>query len=227
MEKNREKIIDFLQSTFLFSGLSAEKIGELLGTIDFEFSSHSSNDIICSPDEHKRRIGFVYNGECAVERRSESEGVIIPLNRIAKGDGFGILNVFTNDESFPTFIKATKDCEIMFINQQTLYSLIEKNSDIALNVIKFMGNRISFLNKKISTFSPNNTRQKVANHLHYLSKSMGESFKLNCKKTSSILNIGRASLYRSIDSLVADGVINYTGGIIKILDINKLERISK
>ena len=96
-----------------------------------------------------------------------------------------------------------------------------------MNVIKLMGQKISFLNKKISTFSPNNTRQKVANHLYYLSKKMGDNFKLNCQKTSSALNIGRASLYRSIDSLVAEGIVEYTTGIIKILDIDKLERISK
>ena len=181
--------------------------------------------MVCSSEEHKRRIGFIMSGECVIERKDGSSGTAIPLNKISKGDSFGILSVFSSEDNIPTYVRATRDCEIMFISDMHLVELINKSSAVAMNIIKFMGNKISFLNKKISTFSPNNTRQKVANHIYFLSEKLGDCFKLNCQKTSCTLNIGRASLYRSIDSLVSEGIINYTTGTIKILDKNKLERI--
>lgn len=227
MKKDKESIVAFLLETFLFKGMEKEEVSKLIFGMNFSCRTYSVTDLLYSPEDCERRVGFVVRGECTVERRSENEGVVIPLNKIAKGECFGILSVFSPDEEFPTFIRASKECEILFIDAIEFVDLIKKNSAVAMNTIKFMGNRISFLNKKISTFSPNNTRQKVANHLYYLSKQMGESFRMNCKKTSDTLNIGRASLYRSIDSLVADGIINYSVGIIKILDIDKLERISK
>ena len=227
MKKSKDSITSFLQSTFLFCDLTEKQITELMADVDFEMMVYPADELIYSPDDYTKKVGFVLSGECTVERRSGSEGGVIPLNKIAPGECFGILSVFSSEEEFPTYIRATKECEILFIDGASIVSLVNKDSRIAMNVIKLMGQKISFLNKKISTFSPNNTRQKVANHLYYLSKKMGDNFKLNCQKTSSALNIGRASLYRSIDSLVAEGIVEYTTGIIKILDIDKLERISK
>lgn len=220
-------ITAFLQNTFLFKGLDEEQIESLIQNAKFDFETYMPMDIISSPDEHKRRIGFVISGECVIERRNENEGVAIPLNKITTGDAFGILNVFSSDNNLPTSIRALKECRVIFIDEETLIDFINKSSFVAMNIIKFMGDRISFLNKKISTFSPNNTRQKVANCLYYLSQKNGDNFKLNCQRTAATLNIGRASLYRSIDSLVEDRIIDYKNGTIKILDKNRLERISK
>jgi len=227
MKKSSEKTALFLSKTFLFSGIPYEEICELIYCCEYECIEYEISEIICSPKEFQKRIGFVVNGECTVERRNVSESVTIPLNKIKGGECFGILSIFSEEEELPTFIRASKKCKILYITQTSLLDLINKDARIAMNLIKFMSNKISFLNKKLSTFLANNTRQKVANYIYYLSEKNGNEFKLNCQKTSVSLNIGRASLYRSIDSLVEDGIIDYTSGLITILDKNKLERISK
>lgn len=227
MNNNIEKRARFLAKTFLFADIPYEEICELIRCTEFEFEEYDASEIISSPNNFEKKIGFVTHGECTVERRNESGGVTVPINKISKSECFGILSIFSKEDTLPAFIRASKKCKILYINDKNLFEWINKDSRIAMNLIKFMANKISFLNKKISTFLPNNTRQKVANHILNLSKKLGCSFKLNCQKTSISLNIGRASLYRSLDFLVKEEIINYTDGYIKILNINKLERISK
>ena len=106
--------------------------------------------------------------------------------------------------------------------------LVKNEPEIAINIIYFLGNRIAFLNDKISTFSSDNTEQKVAKFLVYeVQKNDSLTFAFNCKKTSEALNIGRASLYRAIDSLTQRGILTLENKIINISDLDGLERTTK
>ena len=180
-----------------------------------------------SPDEFKSKMGFVLDGSCVVERQ-RTDGVSIPLNQLSAGDAFGVISVFSDSGEFPTFIKAKKEATILFFDKSDVFYLVKNEPEIALNIIGFLGDRIAFLNNKISTFSADNTEQKVAKFLIYEVKKQGAlSFDFNCKKTSEALNIGRASLYRAIDSLTQDGIVKLENKIINIPDLDGLERITK
>ena len=106
--------------------------------------------------------------------------------------------------------------------------MIESNHKISLNIIKFLSNRISFLNEKISTFSSDNVEQKFANYILSCLKNIdGLSFEINLKKTAESINSGRASLYRAIDSLSKKSIIKIENKTIFIIDPQGLERIAK
>ncbi len=97
-----------------------------------------------------------------------------------------------------------------------------------MNVIRFMSERILFLNEKIATFSGDNVEQKLA-RLLLCEKIYTDSceFAFNKKKAAETINSGRASLYRALESLAEKGLITFDNKIIKIIDLCGLERISK
>ena len=216
-----------LSSLFLFKNVEKTRIDELTDSLTLEIKTFSAGEMIYSPDEFKSKMGFVLDGSCVVERQ-RTDGVSIPLNQLSAGDAFGVISVFSDSGEFPTFIKAKKEATILFFDKSDVFYLVKNEPEIALNIIGFLGDRIAFLNNKISTFSADNTEQKVAKFLIYEVKKQGAlSFDFNCKKTSEALNIGRASLYRAIDSLTQDGIVKLENKIINITDLEGLERITK
>ena len=109
-----------------------------------------------------------------------------------------------------------------------LATLIKENYLVSLNIIRFMCQRITFLNEKIATFSGDNVEQKLARLLLSDSINTGlDEFKFNKKRAAETINAGRASLYRALDTLSEKGLILLNNKTIKILDRQGLERISK
>lgn len=219
--------VKFWNEIFLFYGIETDELLSLLEFITVETKNVKTGEIIYSPDCYEEKVGFVVSGACTVER-IRSDGANLRLNVLNKFDSFGILTLFSSNSGFPSQVKAKKESIITFISKKDILRLIERNSRVALNIINFMGNKISFLNDKISTFSSDNVEQKFANFLLLeFKKNKSESFCLNIKRTAESINSGRASLYRAIELFEKKSLIKVESKKIYILDLDGLERISK
>ena len=216
----------FLKNTFLFKSVDASMIDGLLTSVHLEEKSYQKGDIIYSPDDFERKIGFVYEGECIVGRYST--GAIIPLNLIKAYDSFGILTCFSERDEFPTVITAKTNAKVLFIYADDLKLILKRSAEVSLNVIDFLSRKISFLNDKIAAFSGGSIEEKLANYILSLKKKHNSlEFEFNKKKSAEALNCGRASLYRAIDSLKMAGLITLDNKKIIINDPSGLERITK
>jgi len=143
------------------------------------------------------------------------------------GSSFGITAILS-EEAFPTVIYAKKRSSVAFITRDELLTLIDKFPAVALNIIKFQNDRIAFLNKKIETFSAGSVEERLACYLiGECQKNNSEIFCFNRKKSAEILGVGRASLYRALDSLVLDNIIEFDSKKIIIKNPLGLERIAK
>lgn len=215
-----------LKNSFLFASLDEEKIELVLGMISGETRSFSKGDVIYSPDSYERKIGFVISGECEV-CRVKHDGGRVKLNTLLKGDSFGITAVFSEDD-FPTVVFARRASEVVFITKDELMLLINKIPEIALNIICFQNKKLAFLNKKIETFSASSVEERLAGYLlDEYKKRRTRELPLNRAKTADVLGVGRASLYRALDSLANSGTITLDSKLIFINDPKGLERIVK
>lgn len=216
----------FLENTFLFKSVDKEYIDSLLENSRIEENDYQKGETIYSPADFDRKIGFVKQGECIVGRQTGSG--IIPLNTVKKFDSFGILAIFSPRDDFPTTVIAKTPCKIIFFSADTINALIEKDTRISLNVIRFLTQKINFLNDKIAAFSSGTIEEKLANYLIALKKKHNSTeFEFNKKKSAEALNCGRASLYRAINALQESGYISFDNKKIIINDPEGLERILK
>lgn len=220
-----QKNADFLLNTFLFSSIPRCDALNILSEITYEVKEFLHGEVLYTPSQYEKKIGFVIDGECVINRL-KSDGSLVPLNTIKSGGSFGILAVLCNDSEYPTQINASKKSKILFIDKEDFLSVTKKYPAVSMNVISFLTKKISFLNCKISMFTSDNIEQKLVYYilLEY-KKSQKTEFPFNCKKTAEALNVGRASLYRAINSLTEFGYISIKNKKIYILDLNGLERI--
>ena len=222
-----KEVVDFLSNIFMFSDIEKDSLADLITIFMPEVTHFSHGEKIISPDDFDTRIGIIMKGECEV-KKLKSNGGAIPLNQLKAGDSFGVLGVFSDVREYPTEIISKKASDILFFEKNQVLKMIEHDSKIAMNIIRFLSNRIAFLNEKISTFSSDNVEQKFSNYVISESRKRNiQHFEINLKRTAEEINSGRASLYRVIDDLSKKSLIKLENKQIFILNFHELERIAK
>lgn len=219
-------VTEFLKNVFLFRSFSEQDFVSAVKSLSYECKSYAKGEVIYSPNEYSKKIGFVLSGECTAVR-AKGENIGVPLNSIGVGASFGIVAAFSKNEEFPTEIIAKKSSEILFIPQSEILRLTENYHRASLNIIEFLTGKIEFLNKKIATFSSDCVEDKLASYLLMKSEKLGPSFPFNCKMGAEFINAGRASLYRALASLSEQNLVKLENKKIYILDRIGLERKTK
>lgn len=223
----RKTLFDFLRDTFLFSGISDEEMSLMCKKHNFITEDYKKGDEIYSARAFEHRLYFVMRGECRVERM-RLNGCTVPLSTVERYGSFGILSAFEKTNEFPTRIVAVRNTRVIYIPEGDLKELINSYPKIAENVISFLCGRIVFLNEKIAAYTGADTEEKVAQHLLRVSAALGtDEFPLNAQSVARAVDIGRASVYRALDSLVRSGCITYADRKIKIINPDGMKGIHR
>ena len=115
---------------------------------------------------------------------------------------------------------------VVFFDKSDVFSMMQNSKTVTENLIHFLTDRILFLNHKVAMLGSSSVTEKLSKHLLFLMRSTEvREFDFNLARLSDQLNCGRASLYRSIDELVALGYISYQNKKINILSPEGLERM--
>lgn len=220
----KQEHLDFLSSLFPFRGLKEQVIEAIFSEISYNVSCFEKGETVFSENCNSSRVGFVISGEFTVQKK-RAEDECITLNRLTRCGSFGILSVLSPDSEYPTAIRASTKGEILFIDGKDMIHTIKKYPTVSLNVIRFLADRITFLNKKIDTFSGKSTTKKLASYLFNKYNELGEVFTVSRTALASEIGVGRASLYRDLDFLEAEGIIRTEQKKIIIICPKGLERI--
>ena len=212
-----------LNNSFLFKGIDEETVGRLISSCPPTVKAFKRGETIYSSRSEEKLVGFILSGKCEV-RLDRSDGSRTLLNTLEPNGSFGILSIYSNDE-YPTQIYAAKNSEICFFNREQIEYFVNNYSQISANLIKFLSERISFLNKKITTFSGTRVEDRLCAYLLLeCQKYSSDTFPFNRQKTAEEINAGRASVYRAISALEESGIIKLVDKKIILLEKESLER---
>lgn len=176
--------------------------------VDFE-----DGDTILSQKESSCTAGIFLAGEAVATTADDSKNAL--LRFFEAGDFFGIANLFT-DETYVSSIRAKKKCRVFFFTEEALRELLESDKTFLYNYLKFLSSRICYLNRKIRYLTAGSAERRLALYLSSFQKDTVE-LDASLSSLSELLDIGRASLYRAFDTLIADGYIKKNGRTIQLL----------
>lgn len=207
--------IDKAAELFLFTGVSRQIIETAVQDAGCETVSYINGENIFGPEDFQRKLGFVLEGSV------RAYGGQVLLNVISTGGVFGAAALFGSNSSYCSRLQAAGSCEIMFFTEALVQKLISGHAVIAVNYVRFLSDRIRFLNHKIATFTADSARSRL---LQYLISQLEMQKRpdrtvllpMSCQKLAEFLNIGRASLYRAFEQLENDGLIRRNGKSVEI-----------
>ncbi len=217
----------YTSSIFLFKNCNFFELNKTYGiTEHLIIRDYSEGSVILSDETETVGIGIVINGNVSINSDSRSTSPI--LRTLTEGNIFGAASLF-NSGGYTTTVIAATDCKIAYISTDVIMTLCKKNSTIAINYIKFLSDRVSFLNKKVSIFTKGSTEAKLAYYLAEQcdSNSSITELSVSYSRLADMLGIGRASLYRSLDKMCDSKIIERTSKSITVLNIEQLKSLIK
>ena len=179
-----------------------------------------SEQRIISPNDTAKAIGIIISGVALVTPKSASHNAMLRV--MTKNDMFGISTLYTQSVPFPSTISAKTDVEVLFIDGNAFKALLDADKGAMQAYLSLLSEKIIYLNKKISILTTSNAEKKLAFFICENERNGEFVSPLSMSALASILDVGRASLYRSLDALSNIGLIVRDGKKIIISDKNAL-----
>ena len=214
MKKND---ISALENCPVFKSTPFELIKELLTDKQYTVSQFPKGENIFSPDCFSRSLAVILKGSAEVWKNTE-KGMLY-MSTLKEGNVFGMSCLFYDGESFPTSITAKENLRILFITKQQLTDIFSRYPAVTENYITILSKKIHFLNEKIESISAPDSTAALKAYLLDTAKKVGANeflLTVSYSKLSSVLAIGRTSVYRAFDELIADGFIEKDGKKITV-----------
>lgn len=216
----KQAIFDTVRAVPLFASLSDSDLKSLISSS--KLSKYEQGEIITSAGN----ITVVLKGSVSASKSSGDKKLIMRM--FGAGNVSGVASLFSDEHDAVSTLTALNAVEVLIISGETISALIHSNGAFATDYIRFLTSRIRFLNSRIKAYTASGTEAKLALHLLFADETEAGEVELHVSysRLADMLDIGRASLYRALDSLTAKGVIEKNGKRILIKNKAALQRIS-
>ncbi len=170
-----------------------------------------------------REITVILKGGATVTKQMGEKKLLMRI--LGTGAVSGVASLFGNEQEALSSLTAAKSTEVMLIPHEAVKALISESPEFALKYISFLTSRIRFLNERIRAYTVGDTEARLALHLLLSDENESGQVELPVSLTAlaDMLDMGRASLYRALDSLTKKGIISRQGKKIIILSRDALK----
>lgn len=180
--------------------------------------------IIAHEQERVKGLGILIEGRAEIQRIYES-GKAMTLATIGKGEVFGEAVLFSDQPYYPATVTAVEDSAVVFIDARTMLDMVYNNRHVLLNYLNMMSGRVLRLNGKVRELSLS-LRQRLADRLlAECERQQSEDITLPCsrREMAEQMGIPRPSLSREFAALRDEGLIEFDGKSVSILNKDGLE----
>lgn len=196
----------------MFDRLTGNEVSDICSSLDRPVQFSKGEELY-----RNGVIAFLVNGKATIKRLNDM-GDSITIRSISCGEIFGAASVFGNSNFVTSSITADTVCEVIYISQEKFCDIIKQYPQMSVNYIKYLSDRIRFLNRKLDAFTAKLTEEKLYEFLLSQSDSEGNvNLNFGIAELARRLKVGRTSIYRDISALESKGLLNRCGHSFKIL----------
>lgn len=208
-----------ISKIFIFNGCDFNKLDKKYGISDSCKDLSFKKEEIIGYSEKSNGLPIILSGTVAV--LTDSGNLI---RYASSGEILGVASIYHSDGENNTVIKAASECRIMYFPTDLLTKLLKNEFVVTENYLRFLSDRVHFLNRKINILTQGNTEQKLAVFLYGFG-SDEIVLPVSYIELAEYLSLGRASLYRALDDFCEKKIIQRNNKSIKILNRKELKSI--
>ena len=202
--------LPLLQSTTLFSGLSAEELQALLTRLGAVERSFGRGEVLVLAGAPSRRVGVVLSGELEAYRPGP-EGARVPITRVEPGGVFGDV-LGGSSLASPVTVLAATACEVLLVPYEQL--LLSDGSPAHQRVLQ---NLVRTISDKYFLLSRLNESERAG--------SLTFSIPFSRVQLADYLNCDRSALSRELSLMQKDGLLDTFKSSFKLLDPDALKQM--
>lgn len=216
---------EFVSKTELFRGSPPSVLTRILAVSDCTAAEYEKNEVVYDKTNFYRSLGIVLEGRLRVTKENADKRPIV-MSTLQRGAMFGAAALFNSEPEYATKITAIERSRVLFLPQRLIKRMIEREPDIAENYIRYLSERILFLNRKIYFLTAGTAEQRLAGFLlDNLAVGEFSEMPMTMHRLADALNMSRASLYRAFDELTASGAVSKQGKLVCINNAELLKNL--
>lgn len=217
-----------LKKNSLFRNIDSSQILELMNGLKPRIVRYKANEMIVLAGNTINEIGVVVFGEVSVTKTTTFEDVTV-VDDLKEGEQFGELVALSGNEKSPVSVVAKKDCTIVFLNPSRFFSLdgsvYAAHAQFIQNAVMTIAKKALTLNKKIDYLVIKSLRGRVCavlSDFYEERKNTVITLPFNRNDFADFLNVSRPSLSRELGRMKDEGLINFKGKKIEILNLESI-----
>lgn len=214
----------------IFYLLNQEEKEELQHHISL--SHYKKNEFVFK--EGDKPVGFMILVNGKVKIFKEGVGGREQIIRMTKPLGLIGYRALLGEENHIGSAVTLEESMVCTISPDFIYNYALKNSDFSLKIISKLCKELGFSNARTVTLTQKHIRGRLAESLILLKEKYGyenDGFTLRAylsrEDIANLSNMTTSNAIRTLSTFASEKVIAIDGRKIKILDLNRLDRISK
>lgn len=216
---------ELVLKTELFRGSPPGVLTRILAVSDCTAAEYEKNEVVYDKTNFSRSLGIVLEGRLRVTKENADKRPIV-MSTLQRGAMFGAAALFNSEPEYATKITAIEHSRVLFLPQRLIKRMIEREPEIAENYIRYLSERILFLNRKIYFLTAGTAEQRLAGFLlDNLAVGEFSEMPMPMHRLADALNMSRASLYRAFDELTASGAVSKQGKLVCINNVELLKNL--
>lgn len=218
----------FFDYTSLFEGITVAQRQQIMLT---ETVCHCpKGELIFDKGDKVQEIFCLVSGRVKLYKEGMDRVQILRL--IRKNECFGYPPFFSDGFHKLSAMTMT-DVTLMKVPMKVVRKIISENGQVGLNFMKELSCRLGVIDERVVNLTQKHVRGRLADALLMLADTYGRELNsgiLNCvmsrEEIASFANMTTATAIRTLAAFSEEGVIEFVGKGLRIVNESKLEKIS-
>lgn len=217
-----KKYLEAAKSSELFKGVEEKVVRKFL--ISDYICKSKKNEKIIDENTEEKFLGIILKGKTSTKANVNSDEVILYDEEVS--DVFGQSIVYSIGDRSNVEVVSLTNTVYLKLDENTITELSMSNPIIFNNSMNVMNKKIQMLLKRIKGFTAKSAEKKLALYIReQIDDNNVFTLDVSLSKLAFMLDLGRASLYRAIDTLENNNVILRNKKQIKVVDLTKLDKL--
>ncbi len=216
-----------LAESELFCGHSPAELIEVTDRLRHRISEFPRGTILAVEGAPCSHVGIILEGAVEIQKVMAS-GRATTIDRLEAGQIFGEALVFSPARSYPATITALRRTVVMYVSGDEIIRLCREDAAFLRRFLGLLSGKILMLNRRVRDLSYASIRQKVAARiLEQAGADDAREIRLGVtrREMAEELGVPRPSLSRELARMRDDGLIDFAGDRIRIIDPEGLEDV--
>lgn len=193
-----------------------------------EYFSFKTGEIIYQEGDHGNYI-YLIEGGVVKNHKLDMFGKEL-ITALHKEDDFFGYSSFSNNNPYLESATAVKATTVYAIGKEALMEILKKNHKVTLELIELLTDNISGIKDQLLQMAYGSVKKKTAATILQFADKLrvkpNECIKISRSDLASVAGIATESLIRTLSDMKKEGLIDIEGRNIKLLQIEKLQRLN-
>lgn len=199
---------------------------------NFTIQKYKKNETIYCEGETPKHLMCLLSGKVKIFK--DGVGGRSQIIRVIKDKEYFAYRAYFADENFVTAAAAFEPCTICHIPMTCIVKLLQENTELAMFFIRQLSVDLGIADERTVSLTQKHIRGRLAESLIFLKDTYGVeedmctlSIYLSREDLANLSNMTTSNAIRTLSNFASEKLITIDGRKIKIIDEEKLKKISK